>query len=509
MNRQIRRLGVAMLALFAALFVQLNVVQVLRADQYEAKPDNTRAVLRDYLRPRGQIVSADGTVLARSVEVEGEQELLREYPEKELFGHITGYFSLRYNKDGVERTYNDELAGRGGVEDVENAVDLLLEDDHTRDVHLTIDRSVQQAARDALGTKPGAVVALDPRTGAVIAMWSYPSYDPSAISQLDDAASERGWGLLNADPNRPLLPRAYRESYFPGSTFKVVTASAGLASGMVTPEQPDYPNEREYTAPQTNRPIRNFGGGTCGGTLVEILRVSCNTAFSQMGVEIGAEWLVPTARDFGFGERAPLDLPAVAASAIDDEAFFEQNIPLLAQTAIGQQVRATPLEMALVAAGIANGGSIMEPHVLRDVRDREGDITRSFRPTEWRRAVSPEIAAVVRDAMVEVVRNGTAKALQVANGVTTGGKTGTAQLGNGTSHAWIIGFAPAEAPRVAIAVIVEAQPGVSEITGGRVAAPIARAVMEKVLQTRNQPAPEAGASDAGDAAETTDEAPNP
>jgi peptidoglycan glycosyltransferase len=487
-NRQIRRLGAGMLVLFVALFLQLNVVQVLRADEYEAKPDNTRAVLRDYLRPRGQIVSADGTVLARSEEVPGQQELRRDYPEHDLFGHITGYFSLRYNKDGVERSFNDDLAGRGGVSSVDNVVDLLLEDDLTRDVHLTIDKSVQQAARDALGNRPGAVVALDPRDGAVIAMWSYPSFDPEAISQLDDAAAEQGWGLLNADPNKPLLPRAFRESYFPGSTFKVVTASAALASGTVTPEQPVYPTTDQFVAPQTNRPIHNFNGATCGGALFEVLRVSCNTSFAQMGVDIGEEWLVPTARDFGFGDRAPLDLPAVAPSAIQDEAFFRDNQPLLAQTAIGQQVRATPLQMALVAAGIANGGQVMTPHVLRDVRDRDGDVVRTFRPSVWKDAVSGDIARTISDAMVEVAARGTAKALQVP-GVTTAGKTGTAQLGNGTSHAWIIGFAPAEAPRVAVAVIVEAQPGASEQTGGRVAAPIGRAVLEAALAVVPETAP--------------------
>jgi peptidoglycan glycosyltransferase len=479
-NRQIRRLGVAMLVLFGALFVQLNIVQVLRADEYADKPDNTRAVLRDYLRPRGQIVSADGTVLARSVEVEDEDELKREYPEHDLFAHITGFFSLRYNKDGVERTYNDELAGRGGVDSVDNVVDLLLEDDHSRDVHLTVQKAVQEVARDALGATPGAVVAIDPRDGSIIAMWSYPSYDPEAISQLDDSASETGWGLLNADSNRPLLPRAYRESYFPGSTFKVVTASAGLTSGLVTPDAPDYPRTKEYVPPQTTRPIRNFGGSTCGGKLFEIMEVSCNTAFAQMGVDIGAEWLIPTANEFGFGSRAPLDLPAVAVSAIEDEAFYEQNIPLLAQTAIGQQVRSTPLQMALVVAGIANGGKVMTPHVMADVRDRDGDVARTYTASLWHQAVTPEVAATVRDAMVGVVANGTASRLQVP-GVPTAGKTGTAQLGNGTSHAWIVGFAPADRPRVAIAVIVEAQPGASEQTGGVVAAPIGRAVLEAAL----------------------------
>ena len=481
MNRQIRRLGVAMLVLFGALFLQLNVVQVLRAQEYESHPENRRAVTRDYFRPRGQIVSADGAILARSVGQEGQEARIREYPEHELFGQVTGFFSLRYNKDGVERTYNDELAGRGTAASVENVVDLLLEDDQTRDVHLTLQREVQIAARDALGDRPGSVVALDPRNGSVLALWSFPSYDPQPISSLDDAAAERARNLLLLNEQDPLIPRSYRESYFPGSTFKVVTAAAGLASGMVTPDQPRYPESKEYVAPQTNRPLRNFGGDTCGGALFDILRVSCNTAFAQMGVDLGAERLVGTARDFGFGEKAPIDLPAVAPSAIESPEFYEQNIPLLAQTAIGQQVRATPLQMALVAAGIANGGEIMEPHVLNEVRDRDGDVVRRHRPEVWRRAADPQVAAVVRDAMVGVVVDGTAKALQVP-GVTTAGKTGTAQLGNGTSHAWIVGFAPAEAPRVAVAVIVEAQPGASEVTGGRVAAPIGRAVLEAALR---------------------------
>ena len=477
-----------MLVLFGALFLQLNVVQVLRADEYDNKPGNTRAVVRDYSRPRGQIVSADGAVLARSVEVAETDRRRREYPEHELFGHITGYFSLLYNKDGVERTYNDELSGRGGIENAGNIVDLLLDDDHSRDVHLTLQKPVQQAARDALGTKRGAVVAIDPRDGSIIAMWSFPSFDPEAISQLDDKASEQAWGMLNADPSKPLLPRAFRESYFPGSTFKVVTAAAGLVGGAVTPQQPDFTRQREYVPPQTNRPIRNFGGSRCGGTLFEILEVSCNTAFSEMGVLIGAEQLVATARDFGFDERSPLDMPAVARSAIEDPAFFEQNVPLLAQTAIGQQVRSTPLQMALVAAAVANGGEVMKPHVMADVRDRDGEVVRRYRPEVWHRAVGPEIATVLRDAMVGVAQRGTARALQVPN-VTTAGKTGTAQLGDGTSHAWIIGFAPAEAPRVAVAVIVEAQPGASEQTGGRVAAPIGRAVLEAALAVVPEAAP--------------------
>jgi peptidoglycan glycosyltransferase len=200
-----------------------------------------------------------------------------------------------------------------------------------------------------------------------------------------------------------------------------------------------------------------------------------------MGLDIGADDLIGTARDFGFGEAPPLDLPRPEPASIAEASFFERNVPLLAQTAIGQNtVRATPLQMALVAAGIANGGKVMVPHVLKEIRDDESRVVRRWRPSVWKTAVDPGVAATVRDAMVEVVEHGTATRLK-PGAVPTAGKTGTAQIGNGTSHTWIIGFAPADAPRVAIAVIVEAQPGASEFTGGRVAAPIGRAVLEAAL----------------------------
>jgi peptidoglycan glycosyltransferase len=201
-----------------------------------------------------------------------------------------------------------------------------------------------------------------------------------------------------------------------------------------------------------------------------------------MGVDLGADALVGQARAFGFGVQPPLDLPRPATSPIADPAFFEDNVPLLAQTAIGQNtVRATPLQMAMVAAGIANQGVVMTPHVLKEVRDDEGEVVRRYKPTPWRTAVTSNVAATVRDAMVGVVERGTATRLHVP-GVPTAGKTGTAQIGNGSSHAWIVGFAPADAPRVAVAVIVESQTGTSESTGGRVAAPIGEKVLEAALK---------------------------
>jgi peptidoglycan glycosyltransferase len=482
MKRQIRKLGVAMLVLYGILFVQLNVVQVLRADSYNRNPANIRAVTRDYGRPRGQIVSADGAVLARSIPDDSHFKRRREYPEHALFGSVTGYFSFTYGSDGVEKSYNSELSGRATAGSVKNFVDLLTDEEHTDDVVLTLDKSVQQVAKDALGDRNGSVVALDPRDGSILALWSFPTYDPEPLSQTDQDRAREVRGLLLLNKDKPLLPRSFRETFFPGSTFKVVTSSAGLSSGKVTVDTPVYPSETQFVPPHTTKPLRNFGGERCGGNLFAILEVSCNTSFARMGLDVGAQALVGQARAYGFSEEPPIDLPNPAASPIADPSFFEQNVPLLAQTAIGQNtVRATPLQMALVAAGVANRGVVMAPHVLKEVRDDEGEVVRTFKPTPWRTAVSPEVAATVRDAMVQVAQKGTATRLQVP-GVPTAGKTGTAQIGNGSSHTWIIGFAPADAPRVAIAVIVEAQRGASEATGGRVAAPIGEKVLEAALR---------------------------
>jgi peptidoglycan glycosyltransferase len=480
-NRQIRRLGIAMLVLFGALFVQLNVIQVIRADTYNDNPNNTRAIVRDFSLPRGQIVAADGTVLARSVPAEGRFERRREYPEGELFAEATGYFSFIAGAAGAEKSYNDVLAGRTS-ESADGLGELLLGGDRTADVTLTIPTEVQRVARDALGATRGSVVALDPRDGSILALWSFPSYDPALVSSTDIEAAQAARDQLLADETNPLLPASYRETFFPGSTFKVVTAAAGLASGEVTVESPSYPRSSAYVPPLTDNPINNFGNRPCGGSLFDILRVSCNTAFAQMGVDLGAEAVVGQAEAFGFNDVPPLDLPSVEPSPIGDAASFVQNTPVLAQTAIGQNaVRATPLQMAMVAGGVANGGQVMVPHVMAEVRNDDGEVIDRYEPEPWKRAMSPEDAAILTEAMVGVVKDGTASRLAVP-GIATAGKTGTAQLGNGLSHAWIIGFAPAEAPRVAVAVIVEAQPGASEQTGGRVAAPIAQAVLSAALE---------------------------
>ena len=279
------------------------------------------------------------------------------------------------------------------------------------------------------------------------------------------------------------MPATYRERYFPGSTFKVVTASAGLQSGEVTPTSPVYPQAESYTPPLTTNPIENFGGEVCGGTLFNILAVSCNSAFAQMGVDLGPEVMVGQAQAEGFNSKPPIDLPAPAASFFPPVAFFDHNTPALAQSAIGQNdVQASALQMALVAAGVANGGVIEQPHVMQEVRNSDGEVIDSGAGRFWNRPLSEANAAIMNAAMVNVVEHGTATRMKIP-GVLVAGKTGTAQLGSDPprSHAWIIGFAPADNPRVAVAVVVLNQSGANESTGGRVAAPIAKAVMQTIL----------------------------
>lgn len=481
MNRQIRRLGVALVVLFVALFLQLNYLQVVDADRLNNHPTNTRAVVRDFSQARGVIQTSDGTVLAESRHSTGQFANQRIYPEANLYSHITGYFSFNFGSSGVERTYSDALAGRTNNLSIDRFGDWLLQRHRTANVSLTVSNDVQHVAADALGDRKGAVVALDPRTGGILAMADFPTYDPNPLASHDLAAATSNWNQLNADRDKPLLSRAYRERYFPGSSFKVVTTATALQSGKATIDQPVFPTLSELPLPQSSQPLQNFGGESCGGTLPEVLRVSCNTAFAQLGLDLGGSTMSDGAASFGFNQVPPIDLPFGAPSLFPGPAAFIHDKPALAKSAIGQQdVQATPLQMALVAAGIANNGMIMVPHVMKEIRDSEGQVIQNYDPQRWKDAVSPDVARATRDMMIGVVQSGTGTRAQLPD-VQVAGKTGTAQTGRDTSHVWFIGFAPAEAPRVAVAVMLEDQPNVSEATGGVLAAPIAAKVIQAAL----------------------------
>ncbi|MGE0877696.1 MAG: peptidoglycan D,D-transpeptidase FtsI family protein [Acidimicrobiia bacterium] len=482
MNKSIRKLGFVLLLCYGVLFAQLTNVHLVKAKQYNASPINNREIIRDFSVERGTIITTDGVIVADSVPSNDKYDFQRTYPTNDLFAPVTGWFSFLYGTGGVERTYNDQLTGQIAKEQ-DPGLAALLKGKKPSDVVLTLRSDLQQVAKDALGEREGAVVALDPRSGAILALWSYPTFDPNKLATHDFALARTARAEYEADAAKPLLSGAYGERYFPGSTFKIVTASAGLESGQVTVDAPSYPVTATYTPPLTTNPIRNFGGETCGGTLMEILAVSCNTAFAQMGVDLGPEIMVERSEAFGFNSKPPLDLPSAAVSNFPSVKSFDRNTPALAQSAFGQNdVQASPLQMAMVAGAIANGGRIMAPHVMSEIRDENQQVVQRYQPTVWRIATSPATAAIMRDAMVGVVQRGTATRLSI-NGVTVAGKTGTAQLGTEkpSSHAWIVGFAPAEEPRVAVAVLIKAQPGVSEVTGGTVAAPVAKAVLENAL----------------------------
>ena len=499
MNRQIRQLGVAMLVLFSLLFARLNWVQVFDAEQLTADPLNTRRVVRDFGQRRGAILTADGVVIAESVDVDGRFARQRRYAHGPLYSHITGYFSFEFGATGVERSYNDELAGHTAEQRFESFFDFFGDGDISADVELTIDSGLQEAAAAALGQRRGSVVALDPRTGAVRAFYSWPTFDPNQVSSTDLDAARAAKEALDADEAIPLLTRAHREVFPPGSTFKIITGSAALETGIATPTSPVFPEVASYQLPLTNVELSNFAGNTCGGDLATSLARSCNTSFAQLGAEyLGPDPMVAAAERFGFNSTPPFDIPLTVESRFPDdygarlgESSLAPGVPIvessasLAQASIGQfDVRATPLQMALAAAAIANGGEIMEPHVMNQVVDVADDqVIDRFDPDVWRRAVDPGVAAQMEDLMVGVVERGTATSLQ-RQGLRIGAKTGTAEVNASErpddTHAWVIVFAgPVDAPaELVVAVMVEAVPGGGQQTGGGVAAPIAAAVID-------------------------------
>jgi penicillin-binding protein A len=486
MDRQIRRLAVAFLGLFVLLFAQTNYLQVFASSRLANNPSNQRLLLQEYDVHRGAILARDDrTVLAHSTATSGKFKYLRGYPQGDLYGQITGFYSLVYGRTGLEASQNDFLAGRATELLPQNLVDELLgRDRQGATVVTTIDPKLQKAASAALGSLPGALVALDPKTGEILAMVANPSYDPNQLSSQDPAQIRATWDSLNADPDKPLLSRASQELFPPGSTFKLVTAAAALENGM-TPDT-KFPNPPALTLPQTTHLLHNFGDEHCLGgipelTIAQALEVSCNVVFGQIGLQLGADKLVEQAQKFGFDQTIPLEIPW-AEGSIPPASAFADALPAVAFSAIGQQdVKANPLQMALVAAAIANGGTEMAPRLVREIRDPSGRVIRTFDPQPWGQPISAQTATELTAMMVNVVQSGTGTAAQIA-GVQVAGKTGTAETATGNPHAWFVSFAPAENPQIVVAVVVLNGGSLgSEATGGHVAAPIARAVLQAAL----------------------------
>ncbi|MEU4841563.1 peptidoglycan D,D-transpeptidase FtsI family protein [Nocardia testacea] len=488
MNTPLRRVAMAVMVMIVALLLNATYVQVIKADDYRADPRNSRVLLDEYSRQRGQI-SAGGTVLASSVSTDDRYKYLRVYPtDPQAFAPVTGFYSMQYGSTGLERAEDPVLNGSDAQLFGSRLVDLVSgRDPRGGNVVTTIDPVMQQVAYDELTSKgyTGSVVAIEPSTGKILTMVSTPSYDPNLLTGHDGAQGTQAWEDLSADENQPMLNRAISQTYPPGSTFKVVVTAAALSNGKANP-QSQFTAAPNITLPGTSTTLENYNGSTCGSgataTLYEAFRRSCNTAFVELGVDVGAAALEDEAAAFGIGPHRGIPMPVAESTvgSIPDNAA-------LAQSSIGQRdVALTPLDNAVIAATVANGGVRMEPYLVDQLQNPDLSELSTTEPVSVGQAVSAEVASTLTDLMVASEEN------TAGSGGTSyriASKTGTAEHGadprNTPPHAWYIAFAPAENPKIAIAVIVEdGGDRALAATGGSVAAPVARAVLDAGLRGR-------------------------
>ena len=484
MNAPIRKLGLVIAFLFTSLLVSTTVIQGFQAQAINARPENRRTLLATYGADRGEILVASSPV-AQSRETDNQYQRIRTYPQGPQYAHVTGYFSFLFGAGGgIERAENELLNGSSDRLFYRRVSDVFAGQRPSGvNLELTIDAVAQQAAVEALGGQRGAAVALDPRTGAILAMVSSPTYDPNVLASHDMGAVEAAWAELNGTEAKPLLNRTISETYPPGSTFKVITAAAALSTGRYTLESElDAPDVLDL--PQTDADLPNYGGSSCDPSgkqsMIEALAISCNTAFGSLGLELGDEVLRDQAARFGIGDSLRVPMSVVRSS------FPEEDLdpPSLAQSAIGQRdVRVTPLQVAMMSAAVANRGVVMQPYLVRSVFGNDLSELEVTSPQQLSEAVDPDVAGQLNLMMQRVVATGSGQSAQI-DGVLVAGKSGTAEVGGGrAAHAWFTAFAPADDPRVAVAVIVEnGGDTTSEVSGGRVAGPIARRIIEAVLR---------------------------
>ena len=487
MNGPIRKVAAGCMLLVFLLLANITYVQAIRADDLNARSDNRRVLLDEYAKERGPILVGDEPV-ALSVETDDEFAYLRQYPVPLVYASATGYYSSVFGRSAVDRSENDVLSGNDDRLFARRLVDLVTNrEQRGGTVKLTLNPAAQQAAYDALGDNKGAVVALDPRTGAILTMVSKPSYDPNPLASHSVEEQQAALQVLQEDPEKPTLNRAIAQTLPPGSVFKIVTAAAALESGRYEPDSL-IPGPAEYDLPQSTVDLPNQSGEPCGSgpeeltTLTNALRVSCNTAFAYLGNDLGDDALREQAERFGYNSEPLTDEDLNAATSIFPA---ELDAPQTALAAIGQfDVRATPLQIAMVSAGIANDGTVMNPYLIEELRDPDRvKVLERTEPEELSRAVSTETAQELTDMMVEVVENGTGQNGQL-DGIHVAGKTGTAQTTpERPPYAWFTSFAPADDAQIAVAVVIEEAPDTArdDIAGGRLAAPVAKAVMEAVL----------------------------
>jgi peptidoglycan glycosyltransferase len=476
MNRQLKRVTIAVLLMFLALFTSTTVITAFQVDSLNADSRNVRTLYDSYSAERGPIL-VNGQAIAESKPVADKFKFQRVYSNPQLYSAVTGYFTLNQGNTGVEGALNSYLSGTANDQFLTKVNSILTgKTPQGASVSLTIDPKVQQAAWDALGNNSGSVVALNPKTGAILAMVSKPAYDPNLLASHNSNDVIATYKKLLADPTNPLINRAIAgDLYYPGSVFKLVLTSAAFDSGQFTPDS-TFPNPGTLTLDGTSTNINNAEGGSCGGgatvSIADALRLSCNIPMAQLGAALGGDEIKKYATAYGYGQK--LSIPMAVTPSIYDVG----NTAQVQLSAFGQfEDRVTPLQVAMTSAAIANGGTLMQPTVVKEITAPDLTVIQPFQQKVFAQPISAATSATLTRLMVNNVNNGVASNARIS-GVEVAGKTGTAQNGVGKPFTlWFTGFAPANDPQVAVAVVVEN--GTS--FGNVVASPIAKKVIEAVL----------------------------
>jgi peptidoglycan glycosyltransferase len=481
MNRELKRVSIVVLLMFVTLFGSTTIIQAFQADALAADARNTRTLYDSYSVERGPIL-VDGQPIAESMPAGDDYKFQRTYPNGELYAPITGFIPINGAPTGLEHALNGELSGTSNAQFFDKLNAIITGQKPTgAAVEVTIDPVAQQAAWDALGDKTGSVIVTEPETGRILAMVSKPSYDPNSLAVHDNQLVKDAYENLLGDPGDPLINRAIDSLNPPASVFKLVVVAAALESGKFTPES-TFPNPATYQLPGSSSIVINSGGGTCGPgettTIATALRLSCNIPMAELGLQLGDQAIRDMAEKFGFNTE--MSIPIEAAESVYPKVLDDAQTAL---SAFGQyEVRATPLQMAMVSAAIANGGVVMQPNLVDQILAPNLSPIQTFKPKALGQAMSAETAATLSQMMVNGVQDGAASNARI-DGVDVAGKTGTAENGADDPYTlWFTGFAPAGEPKFAITVLVENGGGLGQTGyGNLLAAPIAQQVLEAVL----------------------------
>lgn len=463
-HKNIRKVAYFLIGLLVVLCLYVSYIQVVESHTLTKHPLNRRNLEEARKIEQGQILDRYGEKIAYSIP-DGRGGYKRNYPLGPITAHISGYSSLQFGKSGIESSFGNYLSGASNPERRLGPITHLFETKKGNNVMLTIDSHLQETAYKALGNSRGAVVAISPRTGEILAMVSKPSFDPNSIDQQ--------WQSVSQSSESPLLNRALQGLYPPGSTIKIMVAEAALAERIASPERTfDCAGILKIGPDYTLQENNQVAHGKIN--LEDALAVSCNITFGTLSLELGPDRMSKAFSRFGFDKPVGEELQEFPSRLPN---FNKLGKGDLAQTGIGQgSLLVTPLRMAMLASCFANNGTIMKPYLVKQISAPDGTIINQFTPEIWLTPTNPQLASQVRQMMITVVKEGTGTAAQVP-GILVAGKTGTAENPHGLSHAWFIGFAPADNPQIAIAVIVE-----NGGSGGRVAAPIARQILREALR---------------------------